>query len=206
MNTIDRASVERAVPRARMTRRIAATVWTALGMGVLLLLNKLRQTPELALRYSRQTQEEVGYWVMALVALFLVTLMCWAMAVSARRSLRGHLEPYPATILRRLAQARASCDISTQVEAESELRRLEPHRDAADAAPAVAAAGEATSTSAPGAPGAPAATTTAAADNRSPAVAGDRYDQLAKVKRLLDDGVLDAVEYARERQRILARD
>lgn len=203
MNTIDRASVDRALARARMTRRIAATVWTALGMGVLLLLNKLRQTPELALRHSRQTQEEVDYWVMALVALFLVALMCWAMAVSARRSLRGHLEPYPATILRRLAQARASCDISTQVEAESELRRLEPHRDAADAAPAVAAAGEATSTSAPGAP---AATTTAAADNRSPAVAGDRYDQLGKVKRLLDDGVLDAVEYARERQRILARD
>lgn len=203
MTTTSRARVDHALSSARFTRGLAATVWIALGLTLLLFLNKLRQTPSWALQHSRQTQEEVGYWVMALVALFLVALLSWAMAASARRSLRDQLVPYVSTLHDRLAQARASGDIAIQVGVEDELRQLERHRGATAGAAIVPAVDGSTTTTANGPS---ASTTSAAVANATPVVAADRYDQLAKVKRLFDDGVLDRDEYERERQRILARD
>ena len=183
MNDIDRTTIDNSMASARFSKRLAIGFWVFLGIVFALFLNKVNQTSDWALQYSRQTQEEVGEWTLAMFAIFIIALICSASASASGKRFRAQLERYLAQVRSRLAQAREHGDTAAQVDAESELRRLEPFRGMQGATTPVALSN-------------PVATTRAGTE--------DRYDRLTKLKQLLDDGVLNQAEFDRERERILA--
>jgi hypothetical protein len=184
MNVHERAIIDTSRSGTRRLGRVTLVLWVVKLIVFALFVNKVRQTSDWALQYSPQTQAGVGQWVLSMIVIVVFALICTVTWLSSRKRLRVQLERYLAGLRTDLAAARERGDAAAQVEAESELRRLEPYRGTAIAPVPIM----------------PANPTTALRQ----APAEDRYHRLAKLKKLLDDGVLSQVEFERERERILA--
>lgn len=93
-------------------------------MVLILFANKVRQTSEWALRYSRQTQEEVGQWVIAITLVGVAAVVLLLLMLVARGARSRNKAAYAAALHEELAQARTQGDVAGQVACESELRRI----------------------------------------------------------------------------------
>lgn len=96
----------------------------AFGLGLLLFMWKLQQTSDFALRYDRRVQEEVGMWVLSLGLLGLIAIALLIATLVTAKSVAKASETHVQSLQDALAEARASQNVQTQVQIESELRRL----------------------------------------------------------------------------------
>ena len=123
-----RADLRRRFDNKTSNFRVWLTLfWIDFGIGLIALLlfaNKVRQTSETALRYSRQTHEQVGEWTLTLAMLFLCGVVLLIAALVSRGNRNLAREHYAALLRRDLGEAKQTADISAQVDCESELRRL----------------------------------------------------------------------------------
>lgn len=89
-------------------------------LGIVLLLVKMNNTSEMALRYSSQAHEQIGMWALGIIVLGFLTVVCLGLNNFAKGRIRKTKEKAVASLRDKLAAS----DGSQKATYESYLRQL----------------------------------------------------------------------------------
>lgn len=107
--------------RAAGMRKVSRFTLVACILAVVLFVIKLAQTPDWALQHDRAVQEQVGWFVMFIVATGLGSLFLWLGRVRLQARAR---KLHETRVVELRAQLESTTDASRRASLESQLREI----------------------------------------------------------------------------------